>query len=254
MKSSEEMISSLLERRGEYMAERAVTRRKLLRTAAPVMALCLVIAGIAAGRSRKLFGHSSGPIGIGTETSYRSADGDPIEGGVNLDMPPQSNVIKFVGERLTDEEARLYFEENSAWIRNALGESGVQVNDFRILDKGYPHINYEGGGKELEVRQNFRDYLAYSGDQLVAIITLVKEDGKLYATPAFGGPWFDSYNELLKAHAGEKLIYLYYGITEVVLLPDGSAVNPMGYSVKQFFEWVKDPYAWFFNEEVVYVP
>ncbi len=88
----------------------------------------------------------------------------------------------------------------------------------------------------------------------MAIITLVKEDGKLYATPSFGGPWFDSYNAFLKAHAGQKLIYLYYGIAEVILLPDGSVISPLGSSVEQYFGWVKNPYEWFYNEEIVYVP
>ena len=52
-------------------------------------------------------------------------------------------------------------------------------------------------------------------------------------------------------------LFLYYGISEVVLLPDGSAVNPLGYSVSQYFEWVKDPYEWFDQEgaeAAVYVP
>ena len=245
MKSSEEMMSSLLARREEYLDAKKIRQKKLLRTAVPVMALCLALVGFVVWRSGSA---ASGPAG-------KSGEGEIAEGGqMGLNQPPQDNALNFTGEKLTDEEAKAYFEENSTWIANALKESGVQVSDFTIKEEGCAHIKYEGEGKALEVRQNFRDYLAYSGGKLVAIITLVKEDGKLYATPAFGGPWFDSYNEFLKAHAGQKLIYLYYGITEVVLLPDGSAVNPIGYSVQQYFGWVKNPYEWFYNEDIIFVP
>lgn len=245
MKSSEEMMSSLLERREEYFAAKKIRQKKVLRTAVPVMALCLVLIGVTVWR---MGSKSGGPIANSSESEY-------AEGGQpGLNQPPKDNTLNFTGEKLTDAEAKAYFEENSTWIRNALEQSGVQVEGFRILEKGYAHINYEGDGKALEVHQNFRDYLAYSGDKLVAIITLVKEDGKLYATPSFDGPWFDSYNAFLKAHAGQKLIYLYYGIAEVVLLPDGSVISPLGSNVEQYFGWVKNPYEWFYNEEIVYVP
>ncbi len=243
MKSSEEMMNSLLERRNEYERLRRDQRRKMIRIAAPALALCLVLlTGVIVWRSSS--GRSSG----------ETADGS---GGTSLLQPPESNVVKITGEKISEEEAAAYLKENYTSIVSALTASGVQTEGLRFSEKGYSHILYEGGGKALELHQDFRNYLAYSGDKLVAILTLTKENGRISSTPAFGGEWFGSYSEFLKKHAGERLLFLYYGIAEVVLLPDGSAVSPIGYSVSQYFEWVKDPYEWFDQdgaEAAVYVP
>ena len=99
--------------------------------------------------------------------------------------------VKVVGEKITDAEAKAYLAENT-WVGSALAASGVSFEDISYSETGYCHVSYDGTeGKQLEVRQNFRDYLAYSDSgKLIAIITITKENGKLSASPAFGGPWF----------------------------------------------------------------
>ena len=242
MKSSDDMMNSLMQRRDEYVSNRDQKRRKFMKTALPALSLCLVLlAGV-------LIWH--GQSADARKESEKSMEGGPSP----IAQPPKSNEITFTGEKLTDEEAGKYFTENYSSLVSSLKAMGVQADGLKIAEKGYAHINYDENGAALEVHQNFRDYLAWSGDKLVAIITLTKEGGKLFSTPAFGGPWLDSYNEFLKAHSGQKLIYLYYGISEVILLPDGSTVNPLGYDVSKDFDWVKNPYEWFYNEDVVFVP
>ena len=59
MKSSEEMMNSLLKRRNEYERLRRDQRRKMIRIATPALALCLVLlTGVIVWRSSS--GRSSG--------------------------------------------------------------------------------------------------------------------------------------------------------------------------------------------------
>ena len=163
--------------------------------------------------------------------------------------------VKVVGEKITDAEAKAYLAENT-WVGSALAASGVSFEDISYSETGYCHVSYDGTeGKQLEVRQNFRDYLAYSDSgKLIAIITLTKENGKLSASPAFGGPWFDRYAAFLKGHKGEKLLYVYAGWMEIVITPDGKCYNPQGSDVSAYMEGVENPYAYFYNEAATYTP
>ena len=136
--------------------------------------------------------------------------------------------------------------ENSGLTRAEA--EGYNVNDF--------HVNYDGTkGKPLEVRRNFRDYLVWNckGD-LIAIVTLTKENGALSDTPAFGGPWFSDYNAFLKAHKGEALVFVYAGWMELVLTPDGGVFNPQGTDVSRYLEGVEAPYEIFRCDAASYTP
>ena len=238
MKSSEEMMNSLLERRDRYVTEQTARRRKLLRAGVPVLSLCLVlIAGFMVWKGRETPQTSGGP-----------KDGD----GYEFSQPPKSDQIVFSKEKITDAEAKAYFEENYAGIVSALKASGVKAEGLEIAEKGISRLVCEGG--TLEYRENFRDYPAYADGKLAAVLTLTKENGRYGMTPSFGGESFAMLDAFLKKHAGEKLIPMYYNSLEVWLLPDGTAESPFGFDVSDQFKWVKNPYEWFYNEDVVFVP
>ena len=165
------------------------------------------------------------------------------------------------GEQLTDKQAKAYFKEDLSWLQSALSASGVSADDLRVSERGYGHVyfeNFANSGKQTPVcaiRQNFRDYPVWNGDELVAIVTLVKENGKIYATPAFGGAWFRDFGVFLNEHKGEKLLFLYFGgQTEFVLTPDGKVRNPQGMELVPDFGSITQPYAFFYCDEAVYVP
>ena len=163
--------------------------------------------------------------------------------------------INITGEKITDSEAKAYFDENRQSIVSTLAASGVPADDIKISEKGYSHVSYDGTeGKQLELRQDFRDYPVYNGSRLVAIITLTKENGRLYNTPAFGAPWFDSYSDYLNAHKGQKLLYVYPKNAEIVIAPDGSYRSTAGYDVQDYFEGVDNPYQYFYSEAATYIP
>lgn len=185
--------------------------------------------------------------------------GDTMGGWMIPAMPNAAGAkqgVKITGEKITDSEAKAYFAENT-WIVSALSSSGVPTDNLKFSDKGYCHVSYDGTeGKQLEVRQNFRDYLVYNNGKLVAIVTLTKDNGKLSATPAFGGPHFDDYNAFLQKHKGEKLLFVYAGWMEIVITPDGRCINPQGYDISKDygFEALGNPYDYFYSEAATYIP
>ena len=164
------------------------------------------------------------------------------------------------GEKLTDEQAQVYFKENLTWLQSALSSSGVPAENLHISERGYSHVMFENNNAAsaapvCALHQNFRDYPVWNGDELVAIVTLVLENGELHATPAFGGPWFKAFGEFLNAHKGEKLLFLYFGgQTEFVLTPDGKVRNVQGQELAPDFGEIKKPYDFFYCPEAIFVP
>ncbi|MCR5522737.1 MAG: hypothetical protein K6F64_03745 [Clostridia bacterium] len=182
----------------------------------------------------------------------------PVDAGSEGHSPfipamPSDKTIKITGEELTDEEAAAYFKKNRVSLSNSLNASGVQADSLEIKPHGYCHVMYSGQeGESFELRQNFRDYLAYSNGKLVAIITLVKENGQLYSTPAFGAPWFETFDQQLKNRKGQELVFVYSASLEVVLTPDGGYFMPSGIEIG--LELPENMYELCYNEKAVYVP
>ena len=177
-------------------------------------------------------------------------------GYFNIPVLPQDRTLVTTGERITDEEAAAYFAERKSSLAQSLAASGVPASDLRFSEKGYCHVCYSGlEGERLEVRENFRDYLVYNGGSLIAIVTLYKEDGKLFDTPAFGAAWFSDYNAFLQKHRGEALVYVYAGSAEIVLTPDGGMYSALAGIVPEYYmEGIADPYRVFYHPSDVYVP
>ena len=159
------------------------------------------------------------------------------------------------GEEITDSEAQKYLADNYVSLASALSASGVPTDDLRFSEKGYCHVSYSATEeKHFKINQNFRDYLAYNDDRLVAIITLSKENGVIYNSPAFGAGWFDIFNANLQQHKGEKLIFAYIGDGfEIFITPDGRYCNTAGQEIGVEFD-VNDIYHAFYHEKAVYIP
>ena len=191
----------------------------------------------------------------GTTAGYSLPSAGSYGGGTawfSIPRLPEDRSIEVTGETLTDAEAAAYFRENLGWISDSVGAGGL-----RVEEKGYCHVAYYGvEGRPFELKQNFRDYLAYDGGRLAAILTLVKEDGKISCTPAFGAPWFESFDALLKKHAGQTLVFVYAGQTELAVAPDGEYFRTTGGELPRDFgfETVDDLYGLFYHERAAYTP
>ena len=191
----------------------------------------------------------------GASQPDKSGDGSFGIGGPMIPALPADRTIRETGEAITDEEAAAHFRENT-WLQSALTSSGVNADGIRFAEHGYCHVSYDGTqGKSFEVRRNFRDYPVWNGSgELIAIVTLTKENGALSATPAFGGPWFGDYNAFLRQHRGEALVFVYAGWIELVITPDNKVVNPQGTDVSRYLAGVENPYEIFKCDAATYVP
>ncbi len=139
-----------------------------------------------------------------------------------------SRGIRTEGEVLDDAEGAAYLAQYRAALLDTLRVSGIRMDQPRFAEKGIGHLSISESGAVLKT--NWRDFLVYDGDEIIAIYTLYKENGLIHATPAWGGPWFAEYSRFLAEHAGQELVYLYLDAAqEIILLPDGQAVNPLGY-------------------------
>lgn len=188
--------------------------------------------------------------GVGAEST---GDGYSC-GGPFIPAVPKSK-IKVNGEKLTDAEGAKYLEENKGSLVSSLSQSGVTADNIKICEKGYGHVSYDGSTMDyLNYNQNFRDYLVYNGNDIIAIVTLWKENGKIYSSPAFGAPWFKNYASFLRAHKGQSLLYVYAGYAEIIITPDGKAYNPQGLDVSVYLEGIDNPYNYFYSEGAVYTP
>ena len=203
-----------------------------------------------------------------------------VGGQVMIAALPKNNRTEVIGEKITEEEARDYFNKNAASLQSSLLASGVELAEISyeaaeydftsnvlcakgslMFMKGYCHISYDGSTDEskpgLTVKQNFMDFHVYNAGRLVAIVTLVKENNLIYGTPAFGAPWFDSFSNALNKYAGQKVIFLYAGAMAFAIAPDGTVIHPQGYesSVRDSgLDTLPNAYEWFYNEQCVYTP
>ena len=167
------------------------------------------------------------------------------EGGINVEA---SVVIDGKDDSFTDEEGRDYLLHDLPSIISGLEAFGCDAEGATVAEHGYSHVNTGNDGNRLAV--NFRDYLLYKDGKIIAIITVVKEGGSFHCTPSWGGAWFDAYTELLSAHKGDELVYLYVGSVEAIALPSGRIVTPDG---KTYAE-SPEAYEYFKFPQNTYIP
>lgn len=128
-------------------------------------------------------------------------------------------------DAFTAEEGKAYLESARSGLESTLRTCGVRAEGCRI-GGGYTHVGIDGN--TAVIRENFRDYLLFTGEKLAAIVIVSKENGVFHESLVFGAPWFDDYRKMLEKHRGEELLYLYLGNTEVVVTPDGTVLSTAG--------------------------
>ena len=189
-------------------------RRQIWRSVG-LAAACLALVVMAVSVP-KLLNHSGDtPNPPASNTEELNAVGG-TDGKINLQAE-----IKRTGEDciLTVEEANAFMNERLPAYREELKASGLVFDDLRFAPNGYSHVRTGDSGNELIL--NARDFLLYNGDELVAMVNVIKEPDRISGGVAFGGPWFSEYQAFLEAHKGEKLVYLYVGDVDAILTPDG---------------------------------
>ena len=174
-------------------------------------------------------------------------------GGVNGKI----NVLEkltIVGQEYTisNDEAVEYLNNAKNSIKNDLKACGIPVSQFEIKETGYSHIRTGDDGNSMAV--NWRDYLAYDGDRLVAIIQVTKEETGLKHFLSFGGTWFSRYEKLLQQYKGTELAYIYIGDVEAFITPNNEVVPLMDIDVSSTLEQDLQYYEYFKTQYNVYIP
>ena len=176
-----------------------------------------------------------------------SPTGDGSFGNSGEFVIPTSGDLIRTGEPLTDEEAAAVLPARLHSLQSVLG-----TGPLTATEQGHCHIRLpENLGEPATMAVNFRDYYVYEGDTLVAILTLVKENGVIYDTPSFGAPWFRNLQYYLSVHTGVALKFFYAGNGELLLAPDG---DPKGIPADMAPENAEALYMLFDAPEAVYVP
>ncbi len=263
----------------KWLAEAETVKKqsglKHIFTAAVAVAACLILTGTGVFMYRSgVFTKpepSSSALTVSTgertenkeEITYGNepSSGDSL-GGYIVSHPvsvPENTKITVTGERISDEEAKKYLAENKISVSEALSASGVDAGNISFSEKGYCHVAYsDEDEKTLSVNEGCRDYLVYNGEKLVAIITLIKENGVVTGTPMFGAKWFDGYNRFLQKNKGGELIYVYLGMVELVIAPDNTVyapvLSPHGADAAKLIENIENAYEIFYHKSAVYVP
>lgn len=176
--------------------------------------------------------------------------------GNNFCIPlvPFDKSFKLTGETITEEEAEKYLNENKKRIISSLASDRVSVDSIRFSD-GYRYVSYTGAeGESFKINQSNIDYLVYNGDKLVAIVTLMKYNGELSDSIAYGARWFEGYNKFLQSHKGEELVNVWALNCHIIVAPDNTCFNPMGVDVSGYVEGIENPYELYYHEYAIYVP
>lgn len=138
-----------------------------------------------------------------------------INGKINIKEKIQVEGTDF---EYSNEEGYAYLESVSDGIQNDLKAMGVNADNFRIMKSGYSHLRTGDAGNSIAV--NWKDYIACKGDEVIAIITVAKDENGFHHYPAWGSPSFADYGKFLAEHKGEELVYIWAGDVDAILTPD----------------------------------
>ena len=193
-----------------------------------------------------------------SETSFEYADGNKdISGGGSLSpLSPSKNILLYCADAvLTDEEGYVYLRENEASIKNSLTASGVPVNDMRISEHGYRHINCDDTLEYYFINLGFREYIIHDGEKPVSTVTVTKDpDGFISCSVSFGADeYYRALDDLIKHNKGGKMIFLYVGSLEIILTENSDPLC-LTCDVSELFRNIPDPFGRFCIEEAVFTP
>ena len=210
------------------------------------IAACLTIMIVAAGTVLPTIDDPNAPP-ISTNNPKDEVGG--VNGKVNV-----FEELTIIGDeyKFTDNEIVEYLSNAKEAIMNDLKASGINVSRLTIKEKGYSHIRTGDDGNSIAV--NWRDYLAYDGDKLVAIIQVTKEETGIKHFVLFGAQWFSHYNELMQQNSGVELVYIYIGDVEAFITPNNEVIPLMDVDISSTLEPNKEYYEFFKTQYNVYIP
>lgn len=138
-----------------------------------------------------------------------------LNGMINIRQEIQVEGSNF---EFTNEEGYTYLDSVRTGIQNSLKAMGVNADNIEITKSGYSHVRTGDSGNSIAV--NWKDYIAYNGDEIIAIITVMKDEAGFHEYLAWGSQCYADYGKFLAEHKGEELVYIYAGDVDAILAPD----------------------------------
>ncbi len=165
-----------------------------------------------------------------------------------------SDSLVITGEEfaISDEQVYAHLQLTKGNIMQTLHVSGITVSDLTFTPKGYSPIHTGDNGNSLAV--DWRTFLAFDGDKLVAIIEVTKDEKGLHTHLAFGGPGFGYYKQLLDTYKGQELVFLYIGDIVAFVTPDNTVVPSADLVLSAFIEPDYPYYQYFKTPYNTFVP
>ncbi|MBR0087767.1 MAG: hypothetical protein IJL98_08530 [Lachnospiraceae bacterium] len=240
MKTYKETAHDVLMRVRQEEEERKMKQKRMKRLI-PAAAILLVLLGVGIALILQNSRYSGGSEAGGEEPELESA-----KEAVGREVIHRSEV-------LTAEEAMDHVNKNLQGYVNQLNASGVPVESLHVRGNAYSMLNL--GKKKNELADNFRYILLYDqDDRLKAIQSLGKENGRIYESLSFGGPWFDEFSSLLDEYQGQELVCVFFRYSDVLIAPDNRILMPQGYDTDKYFPAGTDYYSAFKTPDNVLIP
>ena len=187
----------------------------------------------------------TGNAPAGSQAASGSAEGF---GGFAL---PRDGRLERVGEGFSDADVLALLQ---ALVAAPTGLGLSENAELTLLEAGHSHVRLpETPEDPAVITADFRDYYVTENGKIAAILTVAKEDGRFFVTPAFGAPWFGALTDFLNAHRGEKLLAVYMGPLDVLIAPDGDLFLPGEVDATALPD-AGTVYATLFTEEAAYAP
>ncbi len=164
---------------------------------------------------------------------------------------PRDGRLERVGEGFSDADVLALLQ---ALVSSPTGLGLSENAELTLIEAGHAHVRLpETPEDPAVITADFRDYYVTENGKIAAILTVAKEDGRFFVTPAFGAPWFGALTDFLNAHRGEKLLAVYMGPLDVLIAPDGDLFLP-GEADPTALPDAEALYASLFTEEAAYAP
>lgn len=154
---------------------------------------------------------------VGEDEKKESSNADKSGGNVSkasvegINPTLMNFCVKLQGEMLTPTEGADYIKKNAVSNASALrADPIIGPGELQFSTVGYRHLTYSEE-EGLFVNTAFMDYPVFRNGQVIAVVTVYKDNGKVYGCPAYGGPGLAQLNKALDADPDSDVVFIYYG-------------------------------------------
>ncbi len=156
-------------------------------------------------------------------TTSEASDGLVGIGGFNETI--SNGELQTEGTAFTQAEIDKIIEENKYDI---VGAVAAEYSDFdsvyRVNRTGYGHVIL---GETNLLRYGYIDLPVTRNGQIISIVTLFRTENGISYSISARGKTIDNLNDFIHENSDKELAFFYYGLREIVALPNNELYNPI---------------------------